>query len=52
MSRLIGVRINRSSKVVYCDPGELGLDLFDKVEIEFNENVFAAEVIISPDKLI
>ena len=52
MAKLIGFRVNRSSKVVYCDPGELGLDLFDKVEIEFNENVVAAEVIISPDQLI
>ena len=30
MSKLIGVRVNRWSEVVYCDPGALGLDLFDR----------------------
>ena len=35
-----------------CDPGELGVNLFDKVEIELNKNVVSAEVIISPDQVI
>ncbi|MQF98782.1 MAG: hypothetical protein FI729_04575 [SAR202 cluster bacterium] len=52
MSKLIGVRVNKWSNVVYCDPGELEVDLFDKVEIELNKNVVSAEVIISPDQVI
>ena len=52
MSKLIGVRVNRWSEVVYCDPGALGLDLFDKVEIEVNKRVVSAEVIIGSDQVI
>mgnify|MGYP006152559855 CR=1 FL=1 len=52
MAKLIGVRVNRLSQIVYFDPGDVDINLLDQVEVEVDESIVKAEVVISPDQVI
>ena len=52
MSRIIGVRIQRSAKIIYLDPGDLVINVKDEVLIDSNGSLVTAEVVIGPDQLL
>lgn len=52
MSRLIGVRVQRSGKIIYLDPGELIISVKDKILIDSEGSLVTAEVVIGPDQLL
>ena len=52
MSRVIGVRIQRSAEIIYLDPGDLVINVKDEVLIDSNGSLVTAEVVIGPDQLL
>ena len=46
------MRVQRSGKIIYLDPGELIISVKDKILIDSEGSLVTAEVVIGPDQLL
>ena len=52
MSKVIGVRLTRSGRVYYFDPGELDVTTSELVVVEGELGIETAEVVIASDQVV
>jgi cell fate regulator YaaT (PSP1 superfamily) len=52
MSKLIGVRFRQAGTVHYFDPGDLDVNLLDRVVVETDQGLETALVVIKPDQVV
>ena len=52
MSRVVGVRLERVGKVHYFDPGDLEVNLRDRVVVETDTGLETGWVVVAPDQVV
>ena len=52
MAEVVGVRLQRSGRVHYCDPGTVPLEINDSVVVETEEGLRVGWVVVTPQQMI